>query len=426
MEEVPAFVAAKGEPAWLGERREQAWEHHANGPRPDRVTHLWRYTEPRHFERPAGWTPEETRDVPLPAHVRAGLDRGELGAGVAVGNAGRATVSLSPAAVEAGVLLLDLREAAEHPDHATRVREHLGRLVGPAHGHFEASNLALWTGGAYLHVPRGVELAAPLHVSLVASGDEPFHAPRLLAVVEENAGITIVEEHVGGSDQPSVSHAVSELVVGPASRVRYVVAQHLEGGVNHHGTQRVELSRDADLFMLLTSFGGHFSKLDSGAILHGPGSRTRILGFLFGEKRQHFDHHTVLDHRSDHTSSDLDFKVVLSERSRSAYTGLIRIPKEAPYSEAYQENRNLLLSERARAESIPELEISIDEVQCKHGATVGPVDPAQLFYLMSRGIPEQEAIRQIVGGFLEPTLLEIPDELAGPLRRELERRLKKV
>jgi Fe-S cluster assembly protein SufD len=163
--------------------------------------------------------------------------------------------------------------------------------------------------------------------------------------------------------------------------------------------------------------------MDNGVILDGPGARTNVRGFLYGEKRQHFDHHTVLDHRADHTFSDLDFKAVLADRSRSAYTGVIRIPEGAPYSEAYQENRNLLLSDHARAESIPELEISIDEVQCKHGATVGPVDSDQLFYLMSRGIPEIEAIREIVKGFFEPTLRALPEDLAGPMRRELEARL---
>jgi Fe-S cluster assembly protein SufD len=426
MGEVQALAAARREPAWLAERRKSAWERFVNGPRPDRVSHLWRYTEPKYFEPAEAAAPAPPRVVPLPAHVEEGLDRGELEAAIAIGAAGVSEVRLSNAAREAGVVLLDLHAAAGDVRHEPRVREQLGRLVGADHGRYESYNTALWSGGAYLHVPRNVRLTAPIHVSLVAAADSTYQAPRLLALVDENAEVTLVEEHLGGHAEHSLSHAVSEVVVGAGSRVRYVMAQRLDAGVNHHGTQRIELGRDADLFMLLTSFGGHVSKLDSGVVLAGRGSRTRILGFLFGEKRQHFDHHTVLDHGADHTFSDLDFKTVLADRARSAYTGLIRIPRKAPYSEAYQENRNLLLSEQARAESIPELEISVDEVQCKHGATVGPVDPEPLFYLMSRGIPRGEAIRQVVAGFLEPTLVEIPEELAKPLRRELEQRLAKI
>ncbi|HZN59563.1 MAG TPA: SufD family Fe-S cluster assembly protein, partial [Planctomycetota bacterium] len=147
-------------------------------------------------------------------------------------------------------------------------------------------------------------------------------------------------------------------------------------------------------------------------------------GFLLGEGKQHFDHHTVHDHRAGKTRSNLDFKVVLKDRSRSAYTGLIRIEPGCPDSEAYQENRNLLLNDGARAESIPELEILTDEVKCTHGATMGTLDAQHLFYLMSRGIDRAEAIRLIVGGFIEPTLSRLDEDLSARLRRHVEESVK--
>jgi Fe-S cluster assembly protein SufD len=134
----------------------------------------------------------------------------------------------------------------------------------------------------------------------------------------------------------------------------------------------------------------------------------------------------VHHHTAPHTHSNLDFKVVLNGRSRSAYTGNIAIEKGAPFSTAFQENRNLLLSEKARAESIPELEIDIDEVQCSHGATVGPLSRDEVFYLMSRGLPYPEAVRVIVGGFLEQILDKVPEKLREPLRGELEQKLKEL
>jgi Fe-S cluster assembly protein SufD len=148
--------------------------------------------------------------------------------------------------------------------------------------------------------------------------------------------------------------------------------------------------------------------VDVGAILTGQGARSELNGLVIGDGRQHFDHHTVHDHRARHTWSNIDFKTALFKKSRSAYTGLIRIDEQSAGSEAYQENRNLLLSRKARADTIPELEILTDDVQCTHGATVAPVDDEQIFYLSSRGVPSSDAVRLIVEGFLKSTLESIP------------------
>jgi Fe-S cluster assembly protein SufD len=138
------------------------------------------------------------------------------------------------------------------------------------------------------------------------------------------------------------------------------------------------------------------------------------------------DHHTVQDHRAPHTRSDIDFRVVLSGKSRSAYTGLIRIEREAAYSEAFQENRNLLMSDSSRAESIPELEIMTHEVRCKHGATVGPIDQDQLFYLAARGLDEKEGTRMVVTGFLEAAVASLPEDLAEEIRIGTAARLRDI
>ena len=148
-----------------------------------------------------------------------------------------------------------------------------------------------------------------------------------------------------------------------------------------------------------------------------------MTGFLFASRRQKFDHHTVHHHVGRHTRSNLDFKAVLKDRSRSAYTGVIRIEREAAFSEAYQENRNLLLSDHCRADSIPELEILTEEVQCKHGATVGPIDPVELFYLMSRAIPRPEAVGMVVEGHFERALARLPERLQEEMRSLVRNRL---
>jgi Fe-S cluster assembly protein SufD len=197
-------------------------------------------------------------------------------------------------------------------------------------------------------------------------------------------------------------------------------------GVLHHVSQRASVARDANVFTAIASLGSGVTKSDFGSILEGPGANVELFGFLYGEKDQRFDHHTVHDHRAGHTYSNLDFKTVLTDRAHSAYTGLIRIAPDAPESEAYQENRNLLLDPRAKAESIPELEILTDEVKCSHGATVGSLDPNHVFYLMCRGLERAEAIRLIVAGFVEPTLSRLPDNLQERLRSHVEEKIQQL
>jgi Fe-S cluster assembly protein SufD len=163
-----------------------------------------------------------------------------------------------------------------------------------------------------------------------------------------------------------------------------------------------------------------------GAVLDGEGSRSEMVGVTLSEGRQHLDHHTLHEHRAGRTFSNLDFRAAVAGRARSTYTGLIRIDTGAPGSEAYQQNRNLLLSPRAHADTIPELEILTDEVSCSHGATVAPVDPEHVFYLQSRGIPAAEALRLVVRGFLEETLQRVPQNLRPALEELVAGRLQRL
>ena len=186
------------------------------------------------------------------------------------------------------------------------------------------------------------------------------------------------------------------------------------------------LDRDAQVRTVFSSFGGGVTKADLGAVLRGEGARSELLGLVVGEKRQHLDHHTEHRHVAGHTWSHIDLRVALSGRARSAYTGLIRIEKDARESEATQENRNLLLSRRARADTIPELEILNQDVSCTHGATVSPLEEEPIFYLLSRGVEPSEARRLILRGFFEQVLGQVPDAVRGGVAQALEQRLARM
>ena len=168
--------------------------------------------------------------------------------------------------------------------------------------------------------------------------------------------------------------------------------------------------------VVLAALGSSISKVNCGSLLTGKGAESNIFGLAIGDGKQHFDHRTVHEHQAGHTHSDLKFKVALRDKAHSVYTGLIRIDEEAAFCEAYQENRNLILSPDAKAETIPELEILNNEVRCSHGATVGRIDDLEVFYLESRGISRTEAIRLIVSGFVGPIADRLPEVVRDRLR----------
>ncbi|NOZ94960.1 MAG: Fe-S cluster assembly protein SufD [Acidobacteria bacterium] len=398
---VRQISAHAGESAAILEIRLKALAVLSETPLPDRVRHLWRFTNSGKL------LPGPIRVPIAPAAVDSPAGLAEDATGAVLAASGDSfEILVSPAARAAGVRLWPIAGDA-------RACESLGTLVTDAAGYFEALNLAAFTAGVAVDIPPGVRLAEPLRVLLPAP--RGAYLPRILVRVGSGAEVTILEEHSAGSSESRMV-SVTEILAGPASHVTHVLFQHWEREVRGHLTMRSRVARDAKVTLVIASMGGELTKMDLGSVLDGPGAQSEIGGVVLGAGRQHMDHHTLHEHRAENTWSNIDFKVALTGRGRSAYTGLIRIEKEARGAEAYQENRNLLLSEGCRADTIPELEILTDDVQCTHGATVAPMDDEQVFYLESRGIPPKEARRLIVQGFLEAALSRLPERL----RQEME------
>lgn len=408
----PAELASVGDSLGLDaaarERRREALAALAAAAPPDRVTHLWRFTDPANL-------------APTASAAAAGAEARTEAAGAA------AVVDLVPGlapvirlgeeARAAGLEVLPLAAAA---DLASRLGE---APAAPESRWFGLLNDAAWNAGVALRLPGGRALAAPVRVVVHAAAAAVL--PRVLLVAEADSELTLVEEHEGGSADARVAGA-TEILAGPAARVRHVVVQGWASGVNGYLSVRARAERDADLLSVFCALGGDRAKLEFVSTLDGPGASSRMVGVTVGAGRQHIDLHTRHVHRVGDTRSDIDVKAVVSERARSTYTGLIRIDEAARGVEAFQENRNLLLSDGARADTIPELEILNQEVSCSHGATVAPIDPLQVFYLQSRGVPEDRARRMIVRGFLENTLARLPDDVREGVETVVERRLDTV
>ncbi len=321
-----------------------------------------------------------------------------------------------------GVTVLTLAEAAERLPELTESR--LGSIV-PADDAFVAHNDAAWSEGVLVHVAAGTALSEPIRLSVVHPGGGTAVHWRTLIVLEENAEVEVWESYSSEDDESEgLFNGVAEAIVGPAARLRLVSEQDLSERTWLFATQRAEVERDATLEWVALGFGSARGKTRMETRLAGQGSSAKVTGAYAGNGRQHLDFDTTQEHAAPHTNSDLAFRGVLTDRASAVWSGMIRVDPGAQQTDAFQESRNLLLSNKAHADAIPGLEIEADDVRCTHAAAVAQVDREQLHYLRAHGLPHEDAQRLIVEGFLASLSERVDD---GPLRERLtsalERRL---
>jgi Fe-S cluster assembly protein SufD len=282
--------------------------------------------------------------------------------------------------------------------------DRLGSLVG-AEEKFAAHNLARWEHGLLVVVPRGLELEKPLYVRIVNAVEGGSLFFRLLVVAEEGARFSLIEEYASSSpDLHAYTNVVSELFCEPASKLEYVSIQNLSRETWHFASHHARVGRDAELDWVAGGFGSRKGKTWIQNDLAGRGATSRVTGAYFTDGEQHIDYDTFQLHQAPDTTSDFAFKGALRDKSTAVWRGMIRVERDAQKTNAYQENRNLMLSPTTHAVPIPGLEILANDVRCTHGATVGRVDREQLFYLMARGLSRPEAERLIVRGFFQDVL----------------------
>jgi Fe-S cluster assembly protein SufD len=241
--------------------------------------------------------------------------------------------------------------------------------------------------------------------------------PHTVLVAEEGADVTLIDRFVSPDLPRAFADAIAEIYVGDGAHVRYASIQEWGSGVTHLGIQRARVGRDAEFRSLAIGFGASLARAESETVLAGPGGFSEMLGVFFADGTQHFDHRSVQDHAAQHCTSDLLYKGALRDASRAVYSGWVHVRPGAQKTDAMQTSRNIVLSEHAKADAIPNLEIEANDVRCGHAASVGPVDEETIFYLESRGIPRAEAERLIVTGFFQ----EVLDRVALPeVRRNAE------
>jgi Fe-S cluster assembly protein SufD len=370
--------------------RPQLLERYRALPLPSTTDEPWRFTDLKGFD-PDSFVSNGHVDGRAPAEPAGSMLDLEVAA--------LATVSEDGIEIERAPEGITFEPLRDH--------ELLGTLVG-ADEKFAAHNAALWEHGLLVQVPKGVVLEQPLYVRIANSRDGGALFWRLLVVAEPESRFSVVEEYASARpDLAGYSNAVSELFVGQGAKVEYVSLQNLSAETWHFASHRARVDRDAELDWVAGGFGSKKGKTRIQNDLAGSGATSRVTGAYFADGEQHLDYDTFQEHIAPNTTSDFAFKGALRDHATAVWRGMIKVEKDAQKTNAYQENRNLILSERAHADSIPGLEIEANDVRCTHGATISPVNRDELFYAMARGISRGEAERLIVRGFFTDVLNRI-------------------
>ena len=315
----------------------------------------------------------------------------------------------SAVALTDGVSVLNLSDALES-ELAPVVRQHLARSADYVSSGFTALNTGFISDGVFILIPRNVSASQPVHLSFVGDGTQAINFPRVLIVAEENSSATIIESYSGADGADYFTNAVVEVVLKDGARLEHYKIQREGSGAFHVATTVADLGGNASYNATTLNFGAKLSRHDIRAIMDHEGAECWVDGLYLVTDSQHTDTHSVIDHRKPHCTSHQLYKGILDGKSRAVFNGKIFVRHDAQKTDAMQTNKNLLLSNEARVDTKPQLEILADDVKCAHGAAVGQIEEDELFYLQTRGIHPDLGRNLLTYGFAEEVIEKIKVE----------------
>ncbi len=416
------------DPVWLRQLREDAWQHfYANG-FPTTHDEDWRFTNLAALAK----TPFQRAVKGSVAVTSEQIEKFRvLGAGCRlVFVNGHFAPQLSdvcdlPTTLEICPLEQAIAKAMEGsaPDGCAPdgIEQHLGRYADLRRDVFTALNTALWDDGAYLRIHRGAVIEQPIHLLYVSAGAGAtiMTHPRTLVVAEPNSHAAVIEDYVSIGDEAAFSNAVTELVAGQDALISHFLIERENLAAFNVSTLRLELARGTNVSSHSILLGGGLVRNNVHPVLNGEGAECLINGLFVGAGRQHLDNYMLVEHAQPQCSSRQFYNGILDDHARGVFHGRIVVHKDAQKTDAKQTNRNLLLSDDARIDTKPQLEIYADDVKCTHGATIGQIEEEQLFYLRSRGIEETSARNLLLYAFAAECLDRMPDSPAREFVAEL-------
>lgn len=384
------------EPVWLRHLRAEGWDLFNSSGFPTVRDEDWRFTNL------APLTRTEFRRAPETTVSRSTIDSSLL-AGAAcqlIFVNGRFAPGLSDIAnLPAGLEVSNLSHALGQK--AESVEQHLGRYANLRRDSFAALNTAFWEDGAYIRIRRGAQIEQPVHLLFVTTeaGSPVMTHPRSLIVAEQASKAAIIEEYVSLGPGAALSNSVTELAAADDAIVSHYLVERENYDSFNISTLRIELARNTNVSSHSILLGGGLVRNNVHPVLNGPGAECLINGLFVGAGRQHLDNYMLVEHASPHGSSRQFYNGILDQQARGVFHGRIVVHKDAQKTDAKQTNRNLLLSDDARMDTKPQLEIRADDVKCTHGATIGRIEDEPLFYLRSRGLDEKSARNLLLYAF---------------------------
>jgi len=393
-------------PAWWLEAKKAAFNQFNALPMPTRTDETWRFSNLKGLDISGFALPEDPANT-IPNHTRFPQTAEIVFSNRQV--VGRSTIPAELAAQ--GVIFAPLDEALKtHGDLVQKYfQKHPAKLGSEK---FVALNTAFTSSGALLYVPADVEVALPFVVQHTLTGNNVAAFPHTIVVLGPRAKATLVEFFISGgaATERQLAAGVNDLHAAEGAQLTYVGAQHWSAETLAFQVNSIAAERDARVLSLNLHLGGRQARHESHSRLLGPGAHSEMLALTVATGAQEFDQRTLQTHVAPHTTSNLLYKNALLDTAKTIFSGLIIVEPDAQKTDAYQKNRNLMLSDTAEAHSLPGLEIQANDVKCSHGSTSARIDAEQEFYLQARGINPVETRRLLVAAFFEEVLEKLDNE----------------
>lgn len=415
-----------GETQWQADFRKRSWDLYQKLPMPNRKDEEWRRVDLRaiRLDEIVSHAPSDQAGKglsALPASVRARIDLGPTPSGLIVQhNSEDVHAELDPELQKKGVICCGLDHAVRtHPD---LVRQYYGTIRPATDGKFVALHYAFQSGGTFLYIPPDVHVEIPIRSLVFSDADGVGLFPHTLIVLDRGASLNYFEERfsAGEGGRQNLVAGVTEAHLAAGAKIRLMSMQDFDHNTFNFTSEKTIGNADANIAWLTADFGGQINKGFIDCDLLGRGGRCEILGLYYMHGRQQSDMVTLLTHKAPHTEGNILYKGVCDDFARTGFRGRIVVQKEANQTQSFLADHTMLLSDKARSDSVPTLEIEANDVICKHAATIGQISDEELFYLRSRGIPEGVARKMIILGFYEEVLKSIPASLQERVRRSLQ------
>ncbi|TVQ39587.1 MAG: Fe-S cluster assembly protein SufD [Spirochaetaceae bacterium] len=428
--QIDRYIESLHEPQWMSTIRRRALQAFCAMVWPTTEDEEWRRSDISSYDFDSyGLAPAA---VVQPPQIAGSVDGAERSGVIRFRNGQCSEASLDAGLARQGVVfgplsvLLDDGVGNNSAQHAAAV-DAVRRLLEQRSQSFEnrilAWHYATWTHGVVLYVPRFVEVKVPFEVQFDNGADQALSAPQVIAVLEEGARATLLHSVTGDDEGEVLINEAIDVDVAAAAYFDLFTHYDLNVDSTTFSNGRADIGRDAGFHSFVSNFGGMFSKLRFDADLNETGGDIDLDGLYFASRDQHMDLRTVQSHNAFNANSRTFYKGAVKDESHAIYQGLIRVARNASQTDAYLTNNTLLLNNGARADSIPGLNINTDDVKCSHGSTTGKIDPLQLFYLQSRGLPSDVARIMLVQGFLEEVINRAPLQVRERLRELVEQRI---